>query len=107
MDDLIRDMTECPVCLEQLKEPRSLPCLHSFCTECLQGLLGTRQAIRCPCCNKETPVPNGVQDLPVDFKANSWLEILPKAEMGDTSREAKAAAVTPQAAAGAAVPQRM
>ena len=30
---------ECAVCLEQYKEPKVLPCLHSFCKTCLEGLL--------------------------------------------------------------------
>ena len=30
---------ECAVCLEQYKEPKVLPCLHSFCKKCLEGLL--------------------------------------------------------------------
>ena len=29
----------CPVCLEMLKEPRALPCLHSFCTCCLEKIV--------------------------------------------------------------------
>ncbi|XP_069105360.1 E3 ubiquitin-protein ligase TRIM56-like [Argopecten irradians] len=28
-------LLECPICLERLQQPKSLPCLHSFCQECL------------------------------------------------------------------------
>ena len=88
----LQGMVECPVCLEPFKEPRSLPCQHSFCTECLRGIRQTGQAIRCPCCNKETPVPHGVRDLPVDFRANTQLEILSEYERAREARAAELAA---------------
>ena len=37
-DNLVKEL-ECAVCLEQYKEPKVLPCLHSFCKTCLEGLL--------------------------------------------------------------------
>ncbi|OWF53262.1 uncharacterized protein LOC110446613 [Mizuhopecten yessoensis] len=30
---------DCPICLEQLRQPRSLPCLHSLCEECLRNYI--------------------------------------------------------------------
>ena len=44
---------ECAVCLEQYKEPKVLPCLHSYCKKCLDGLLtkqGVVWRIKCPSC---------------------------------------------------------
>ena len=29
----------CSVCLELFKTPKTLPCLHTFCEECLKGML--------------------------------------------------------------------
>ena len=30
---------ECPVCMETFVVPRSLSCMHTYCEECLRGLL--------------------------------------------------------------------
>ena len=50
---------ECAVCLEQYTEPKVLPCLHSFCKRCLQGLLTQEGAvfkINCPTCRSSAEV---------------------------------------------------
>ena len=44
---------ECTVCLEQFKDPKVLPCLHSFCKICLEGLVcreGNAWKLNCPSC---------------------------------------------------------
>ena len=30
------NITECGICLEPFKKPKALPCLHTFCLECLE-----------------------------------------------------------------------
>ena len=52
----------CGICLEVFKDPRALPCLHSFCYECLEGWLNkskSNKTICCPLCKEESPVPSG------------------------------------------------
>ena len=58
---------ECTVCLEVLKDPRTLPCCHSFCKDCLEGVVQTcrdtaphGQPIR------EIPCPNCRATFPLD-----------------------------------------
>ena len=44
---------ECTVCFEQFKDPKVLPCLHSFCKICLEGLVcrkGNTWKLNCPSC---------------------------------------------------------
>ena len=65
----------CEKCDEYYKDPRMLPCLHTFCLACLEKELGTqesRDTLHCPNCKeKVTLSPGEVSDLPRDLqKAN-------------------------------------
>ena len=51
------DIVECPVCFEEFKEPKLLPCNHTLCMKCLEAL-GTGKTITCPLCNAQHEVPN-------------------------------------------------
>jgi SWI/SNF-related matrix-associated actin-dependent regulator of chromatin subfamily A3 len=35
---VIQDNEECPVCFDELKNGRILPCNHFFCLECITGV---------------------------------------------------------------------
>ena len=52
----------CSICLEVFKDPRALPCLHSFCYGCLEGWVKkarSSKTICCPLCKEVSPVPSG------------------------------------------------
>ena len=40
LDSLAKELT-CSVCLDQYTNPKTLPCLHSFCLKCIEALLPT------------------------------------------------------------------
>ncbi|XP_056271108.1 E3 ubiquitin-protein ligase SH3RF1 [Pseudoliparis swirei] len=62
-ESVLLDLLECPVCLERLDATaKVLPCQHTFCRRCLQGILGSRGELRCPECR--TLVECGVDELP-------------------------------------------
>jgi hypothetical protein len=46
---------ECPICYENLENPRFLPCFHKFCIECVLKLEqeSLNGIIKCPLCRKE------------------------------------------------------
>ena len=57
----------CPVCYHIFRNPKYLPCYHSYCEECLEKMQ-KQSKITCPECRKETPVPaGGVKELPNNF----------------------------------------
>ena len=67
--------SKCGICLEQIKDPRLLSCLHSFCQKCTNQLMLTsssspddsaersdgahRRTVRCPLCRSVCPIPKG------------------------------------------------
>ena len=54
----------CPVCHQLYKTPKSLPCLHSYCEECLVKLQEGSDLI-CAVCKQTTQVPSdGMKQLP-------------------------------------------
>ena len=74
----------CSVCLEEFRDPKLLPCCHTFCTECLDGLVTKypkpetphpfrrrpiQDEITCPQCRArhELPSQGGVRALLADY----------------------------------------
>eukprot|EP00731_Ephydatia_muelleri_P009238 Em0004g1576a len=52
----------CQLCSKPYKEPRILPCLHSFCGQCLHKEIersGTKQIMECPTCQRSITIPEG------------------------------------------------
>ena len=57
----------CPLCEQLFKNPKYLPCYHSYCEECLE-MMQEYSKIICLICRDETTVPNGgVKDLPNNY----------------------------------------
>ena len=78
----LEEQLTCPVCLDLYTNPKILPCHHSFCQECLEGLPQEREArgdtyyLSCPTCRQCTEVPReGVGAFPVAFHLNNLKEI--------------------------------
>jgi tripartite motif-containing protein 2/3 len=51
---------ECPICFEQIQQPKVLPCNHKFCLHCLRKIACTEKNIlNCPLCRNEHKLPSG------------------------------------------------
>ena len=79
----LKKEAECPLCLETVKNPKTLPCLHSFCLECLDKLanFARRQlqtTIKCPVCQTSFSIPDTgtFADLPSSFHLNRLVDVL-------------------------------
>jgi len=74
----VSETVNCPICLEELKDPRSLPCLHSFCFQCLQGLYEDKNPgddVSYPVCRKRFQIPQGgLNSLPLNFFLQNLIE---------------------------------
>ena len=72
----VMEQMKCAICLDLLKEPKILQCLHTFCKLCLQSTVENGQII-CPLCRKPTAVSDtGVETLPSNFLYSRLMEIV-------------------------------
>ncbi|KAL9986009.1 hypothetical protein ACROYT_G000062, partial [Oculina patagonica] len=72
----------CPLCSETLQDPKTLPCLHSFCLLCLDNLARIERRrhqdkISCPICQTSILIPeeNTFRDLSTSFHLERLKEI--------------------------------
>ena len=70
----------CPVCLDLYTNPKTLPCLHSFCEACIerfpQDKEGETYYLSCPTCRHRTELPGGgAGAFPVAFTLNNFIEV--------------------------------
>ena len=93
MESFLRNLKEqvtCPICLDIYNEPKTIPCLHTFCCECLSNHARARHRqgkFRCPECRAKIDLPqeNRFDSLPTSFFHNSLLSILAVRQIGDGS----------------------
>ena len=76
----LEEQLTCPVCLDHYTNPKTLPCLHSFCQDCLEGLPLDKKNetyyLSCPTCRHCTELPEeGAGAFPVAFTINNFKEI--------------------------------
>ena len=69
----------CGVCFKPYKDPRTLPCLHSFCLQCLHHGIeksGSQQMFQCPICERNTSIPvGGANGLPHNLHLGFEVEV--------------------------------
>ena len=75
------DKVSCSVCMCTFTDPKQLPCLHSFCLHCLNGIQrtsGVHGKITCPECRRQFQIPGSgnPSELPTNFRINSLLDVL-------------------------------
>lgn len=83
LQERLDELLVCPICLDQIKNPKTLPCQHSFCFDpCLKDLSRRSDnqqprvggSITCPICRKKFRF-NHLSSLPYDLTLNNLLEI--------------------------------
>eukprot|EP00058_Branchiostoma_floridae_P016995 XP_002602483.1 hypothetical protein BRAFLDRAFT_86868 [Branchiostoma floridae] len=73
--DFDEQFLTCPVCMLHFRDPRVLPCLHTFCRECLQEWATKQQPLECPTCRTHVSLPDqGVDGLRTNFYVNNLLD---------------------------------
>ena len=79
--DNLHDEISCSVCMCTFTDPKQLPCLHSFCLHCLNGIQrtsGVNGKITCPECRRQFQISGSgnPSELPTNFRINSLLDVL-------------------------------
>ena len=83
----VADLLICPVCMEGFddndRQPKLLPCHHSFCKLCLQQLIARHPYIDCPTCRQRTLIPatEAINNLQTNFYLTHMKDLL-----GDAAR---------------------
>ncbi|XP_064598998.1 E3 ubiquitin-protein ligase TRIM71-like [Liolophura sinensis] len=83
--DSVGEQLSCVVCQKRFTDPRLLPCLHTFCRNCLAGLvsrshptgLGKGLCLKCPSCHTVVPLTSaGVDSLPSNMFISNILDVV-------------------------------
>ena len=57
-----RDIFQCSICMDAFKNPKCLPCIHTFCLECLEKYGEDERPgdeMPCPICQQMFTIPAG------------------------------------------------
>src|SRR6218665_1461510 len=87
----LREITECPICMSVFTDPRILPCIHTFCVECLNRTGESDQRkpgdkMPCPLCRKEFIIPeDGMNGVQKNFFMENLLLYKTTLQMGSTT----------------------
>nr|CAG31164.1 hypothetical protein RCJMB04_2o16 [Gallus gallus] len=75
----------CSICYSLFEDPRVLPCSHTFCRSCLEGVIQLssnfsiwrplRVPLKCPNCRSIVEIPaSGTESLPINFALKAIIE---------------------------------
>ncbi|KPP63218.1 tripartite motif-containing protein 2-like, partial [Scleropages formosus] len=74
----------CSICLDRYKNPKVLPCLHTFCERCLQNYIPAHSlTLSCPVCRQTSILPEkGVSALQSNFFITNLMDVLQRTPDG-------------------------
>ncbi|XP_071836539.1 uncharacterized protein [Apostichopus japonicus] len=75
--DLSEDFLICCICMKQFRSPKMLPCIHSFCEECIEKYAAKQPGdeVPCPTCRQVCSLPEtGVKGLQTNFHLINLVE---------------------------------
>ncbi|KAK6188761.1 hypothetical protein SNE40_004874 [Patella caerulea] len=94
--DFEEDFLSCLICFEKFNQPKTLPCLHTFCLDCLRSYIKSttyfknKTSFKCPTCRDlaTVPVPKS-PDWAAQFKTNFFVNNLMEAAASTNATQQK------------------
>ncbi|XP_019645776.1 PREDICTED: tripartite motif-containing protein 2-like [Branchiostoma belcheri] len=76
-DELDEEFLTCQVCMLHFRDPKILPCLHTFCKVCLEEWATKQQPLECSICRIPVSLlEQGVDGLKTNFYVNNLLDFV-------------------------------
>ncbi|KFV20470.1 Tripartite motif-containing protein 59, partial [Tauraco erythrolophus] len=86
----------CSICYSIFEDPRVLPCSHTFCRRCLEGVIQLsnnfsiwrplRLPLKCPNCRSVVDIPaTGIESLPINFALKAIIEKYQQEDCSDVA----------------------
>ena len=79
LTERLKELTECCICTEAFKDPRMLPCIHTFCLDCLEKTgkeIQPGEKMPCPLCRTQFQIPDqGFRGMQKNFFMESLLNV--------------------------------
>ncbi|PIK54148.1 Tripartite motif-containing protein 2 [Apostichopus japonicus] len=73
LDEIEEKLLSCPICIQPLKEPKVLPCLHRYCSDCLESYIKQRQGeLECAVCRDLFTIPP--EGFKTDYAVKNFVE---------------------------------
>ena len=88
----IEEEITCSICGDLFNDPKTIPCLHTFCKRCIEKSIESNKkmasVVCCPLCR--TPLPrDDISSVPTNFSINRLVEIFGKRKEGGNSSALK------------------
>ncbi|KAK7485598.1 hypothetical protein BaRGS_00023173 [Batillaria attramentaria] len=73
-----QELLSCGICLGRYRRPKVLPCLHTFCQNCLASYVPAHSlALTCPVCRQTSILPlEGVAGLQTNFFVTNLIDVV-------------------------------
>ena len=92
LDDNMEDNLCCHICLSLFKDPKALPCGHTYCKDCLHDHMtancrynsNRKVVFECPNCRAEHVCPQSVDEFPDNFIVKNMVETLQNQKLKQT-----------------------
>ena len=83
----VGSLTDCTICMEEISDPRFLPCHHTFCLSCIDNLRLSHQNREAPCPLCRSPFNESAADLRINVYVEELVSLTRDAEVTEYEME--------------------